>query len=263
MKKSSHHSPTLAELAAEFLSNIPQKDKGESQIEVHKFIRWLGSERKPNGLNPNDIANYGEHITPSEAKTVKSFLTYIKKKGVTTINLASHVRPKKVYPKNIISLGQNSQGATILSEEGRARLETELTSLKDQRSHVIEEMQKAAADKDFRENAPLAAARERKAQLDGRIQELEATLKMVKLMGESQRTSKVEIGNTVVLYDLSLDKQFSYVLVDPREANPARGNLSITSPLGKALLDKERGQTVEVSAPAGVFSYRINDIQHN
>jgi len=262
MEKSSQHIPTLAEFVIEFLSNVPQKDKGKTQVEVHKFTRWLGSGRKANELNPTDIANYGERITPSEAESVKSFLTYIKKRGFTTMNLASHVRPKKVSPKKMVSLGQSFLGETILTKEGHAKLEAELTSLKDQRSHVTEEMQRAAADKDFRENAPLAAARERKSHLEGRIQELETTLKSARIMGESQSISKVKMGDTVVLCELSSGQKLSYMLVDSREANPTKGKLSITSPLGKALLDKERGQTVEVSAPAGVFSYHIEDIQH-
>ena len=263
MEKTSQHSATLVELVTEFLSNAPQEDKGKKEVEVYKFVRWLGSGRKASELNPTDIANYSERITPSEAKSVKSFLTYIKKKGFTAINLSSHVRPKKVSPKKITSLGQNRYGEAILTEGGHARMEAELAILKDQRSQVTEEMQRAAADKDFRENAPLAAARERKAHLEGRIQELETTLKSARIMVENLSISKVKMGDEVVLHELSSDQKISYVLVDSREANPTKGKLSITSPLGKALLDKKRGQTVEVSAPAGVFSYHIEDIQHN
>lgn len=263
MEKPSEHIPTLAELATEFLLNISQEDKEKTRVELYKFVRWLGSGRKPTELNPTDMASYSERITPSEAKSVKSLLIYIKKRKFTTISLASHVRPKKVSPKKTVGLGQNSQGETILTEEGHTRLEAELASLKDQRSGIIQEMQEAAADKDFRENAPLAVARERKGYLEGRIQELEATLKLAKVMGAGQGISKVKMGDTVTLYNLSSSTKLSYVLVDPREADPTRGNLSVTSPLGKSLLDKEMGQTIEVSAPAGVFSYRIEDIQRN
>jgi transcription elongation factor GreA len=121
-------------------------------------------------------------------------------------------------------------------------------------------MQKAAADKDFRENAPLAAAREQKAHLDGRIKEIEAILNQAKIIGEGQDISKAKFGDTVVLRDLSSGKEFSYTLVDPREANPVKGKLSAASPLGKAILDKETGQTVEVAAPAGTFCCRIESI---
>ena len=72
----------------------------------------------------------------------------------------------------------------------------------------------------------------------------------------------VKIGDTVVLCDLSSGKSSSYTLVDPREANPTKGKISISSPIGKVLLDKKVGQQVEVNAPAGIFKYYIKDVQH-
>ena len=262
MDEVSIRNSTLAELAAEFLSGLPQKNRDTTQKEVYKFVRWLGLGRRPQEINPTDVASYTEQITPSEVKAVRSFLIYIRKKGFTKVNLAPHARPKKAILK-IAAFSHNHQEQAVLTAEGCARLKAELVRLKAQRSNVVEEIQKAAADKDFRENAPLAAAREEKSRLEGRIEELESTLKMARIMDESQNTAKVGIGDRVVLCDLSSDRKLSYIMVDPREANPINGKLSIASPLGKMLLNKEKGQTVEVAAPAGVFSYCIKDIQHN
>lgn len=139
-------------------------------------------------------------------------------------------------------------------------METELAGLRNQLPGVIEEIQKAAADKDFAENAPLAAARERKAHLEGRIQELESTLNRARVMAENRGLSKAKLGDTVKLCDLASGRELAYVLVDPREASPARGRLSVASPLGRVILEKEQGDTVEVAAPAGVFRYRIDGI---
>jgi transcription elongation factor GreA len=80
------------------------------------------------------------------------------------------------------------------------------------------------------------------------------------MMEEDQDTTKAKFGDSVALRDLSSGKEFSYTLVDPREANPAKGKLSVASPLGKAILDKEKGQTIEVIAPAGTFRCRIENI---
>ncbi|OGN97965.1 MAG: hypothetical protein A2Z77_08830 [Chloroflexi bacterium RBG_13_51_36] len=159
-----------------------------------------------------------------------------------------------------MAVWQGSSVQATLTTQGYAKLEKELANLKNQRSQVIEEMQIAAADKDFRENAPLAAAREQKSHLEGRIKEIEAVLNQAKIMREGQDTTRAKFGYTVLLRDLSSGKEFSYTLVDPREANPAKGKLSVASPLGKAILDKERGQTVEVTAPAGTFCCRIENI---
>lgn len=257
----SNHNSTLAEVAASFLSNLPQRDREKIQTEVHKFVRWLGLYRRVADISPADVASYGEQVTPSTAKFVKSFLAFIQKRGFATTNLAPHLRAKKSSSK-VVGFWQSSQGQSTLTAQGYAKLETELAGLKNQLSKVIEELKKAAADKDFRENAPLDAAREQKAHIEGRIKDLESTLKLAKIMGEYQNTPRIKIGDTVVLHDLASSEELSYALVDPREANAIKGKISVASPLGKVLLDKEKGQTVEVAAPAGTFHYRIKDIRH-
>jgi len=253
------HNSTLAEVADAFLSHLPPEERGKIQAEISKFVRWLGPSRQVKDISPVDVASYGEQIIPSVVKPIKSFLNYIRKKGFSSINLAPHLRAKKTSSKTTV-VWRVDQVQVTLTEQGYAKLEKELADLKNQRSRVIEEMQKAAADKDFRENAPLAAAREQKSHLDGRIKEIEATLNQAKIVRETQDTSRAKLGDTVVLHDLSSDKEFSYTLVDAREANPTKGKLSVASPLGKAILDKEKGQTVEVVAPAGAFQCRIEDI---
>ena len=250
----------MAEVAASFLVSLPPQDRERTQEKVYKFIRWLGLHRKVSELTPLDIDGYTVQIIPSEAKPVRSFLTYIHKKGFSKVNLAVHLRVKKPSHKATL-LRQSSKIQTTLTKQGYAKLEVELATLKNQRSDVTEEMRRAAADKDFRENAPLEAAREYKSHLEGRIQELKSTLKSAKVIDGNQGTSGIKIGNTIELYDLSSGKQLCYVLVDPREANPIKGKVSIASPIGKALLGKEKGQTIKVTAPAGTFSYRIEEIR--
>ncbi len=208
-----------------------------------------------------DVASYGEQISPSAAKPLRSFLAYIRKKSPDGISLAPHLRARNPSSRKTSVVWRTAhQGQVTLTAEGYAKLEKELASLKSQRSQVIDEIQIAAADKDFRENAPLAAAREQKSHLDGRIKEIESTLSQAKIMGQEQDTTRVRLGDTVVLRDLSSGKESSYTLVDPREANPARGRLSVASPLGKAIVDKQVAETVEVAAPAGIFCCRIESI---
>lgn len=251
---------TLAEVSANFLISLPAQNKEEAQGEVYKFIRWLGLHRKVGELSPLDIASYGERITPSEAKLVKSLLTYAHRKGFTSSNLAVHLRARKTSRKMTVPVQQNRQAQ--MTPQGYAKLRAELANLKSQCALTIEEIRRAASDKDFRENAPLEAVRERKAHLERRIQELESTLKLATIMDENQGLSKVEIGDTITLCALSSGEQLRYILVDTQEANPTEGRISIASPIGKTLLHRERGQTVEISAPAGIFRYRIEDVQH-
>ena len=259
METNSEHDATLAEAAHSFLSSLPPEQRTEIQPEILRFVRWLGSSRQVRDISPVDVASYGEQTIPSAVKPVKSFLIYIRKKGLTATSLSPHLRARKVSLKASASWQMSRTGAT-LTAQGYARLEAELGSLRNQLPDVIEEIQRAALDKDFSENAPLAAARERKAHLEGRIQELESTLNLARIMAQSQGISRAKLGDAVVLCDLSSGRELSYVLVDPREANPTRGKLSVASPLGRVILDKEKGETVQVAAPAGVFCYRIESI---
>lgn len=261
MEKNSLQDVTLAEVAAEFLSDISPESREHFQAEVYKCVRWFGLQRKPGNLRPFDVAGYAEQIIPSEGKSLKAFLSYMRKNGLTSVNLAAHARPKKTTLKTAAS-SRGTQEQAMLTEEGHARMKEELGRLEAQIPEVIKAIQKAAADKDFRENAPLAAAREEKSRLEGRILGLKATLKMAKTLKGSLAASRAEIGNTVLLSDASSGREFSYLLVDPREADPRKGKLSVASPLGKMLLGKEKGQTVSVNAPAGTFSYCIEDVQH-
>jgi transcription elongation factor GreA len=251
---------TLAEAADAFLADLQPEERGKIQAEIVKFVRWLGSSREVKDITPVDVASYGEQITQSAAKPLSSFLTYIRKKSSGSIALAPHLRAKKTSSKTVAVWQTGHQDHVTLTAQGHAKLETELAGLKSQRSRVIEEMQKAAADKDFRENAPLAAAREQKAHLEGRIKEIESTLDQAKIIREDHDTTTAKLGDTVVLRDLSSDKEFTYTLVDSREANPVKGRLSVASPLGKAVSGKQIGQTLEVAAPAGPFSCRIESI---
>ncbi len=250
---------TLAQAAEAFLAHLPPEERGEVQAEVFKFVRWLGASRQVQNISPVDVAGYGEQITQVAAKPLRSFLTYVRKQSSSSIALAPHLRAKKPSSKTVV-VWQGSQSQVTLTAEGHAKLERELATLRNQRAQVIEDIQKAAADKDFRENAPLAAAREQKSHLEGRIKEIESTLNQAKIIGDDRDTTTAKLGDSVVLRDLSSDKEFTYTLVDSREANVIKGRLSVASPLGKAVSGKQVGQTLEVAAPAGTFTCRIENI---
>jgi len=260
VKESSVPDATLDEVATGFLITVPAQNREKAQGEVYKFIRWLGLHRRAGELGALDIASYADQVTALQAKLVKSFLTYGYKKGFTGTNLSVHLRVRKTSRKMVAASQENRQ--VQITKEGYAKLEARLAGLKGQRSDVTEEIRRAAADKDFRENAPLEAARDRKAHLEGRIQDLESALKATTILDRNQGTSRIEIGDAVTLCDLCSGKGLSYVLVDTREANPTKGRISVGSPMGKALLHKEVGQTIEITAPAGIFKYRVEDVQH-
>jgi transcription elongation factor GreA len=205
-------------------------------------------------------------MTPSadpikKLEPVKAFLAQAQKEGWIKTNLALHLRVRKVPAKSAMGDKGQAPAPYRLTPQGYAELKSELANLKSKRPQVAEELRKARADKDFRENAPLDAMREYQGQMEARIKELEAILKSVAIVEHGQEsTFKVEVGSSVRLHDLDSGEDLSYTLVNPGEMDPARGKISIASPTGKALLGRGEGEVIEVSAPAGKLRYHIESI---
>jgi len=257
---------TLAEVATHFLASLPPEGRARYQQEVNKFIRWYGMERFIGELAAPEVASYAERMEGSSTNAVKrlepvkAFLSYARKEGFTKSNLAVHLRLKKVPVRR----GQPGKGrveAVTLTPEGYRELKAELTALQRERPRIAEGIRRAAADKDFRENAPLDAAKDYQGMVEARIRELEGILKSALVTTEKVDWAKATLGSTVSLHDLSTGEEVRYTLVNPNEANLAKGKLSIASPTGKALLGSGKGDVIEVAAPAGTLRYRIDRIE--
>ena len=265
---SGSQSLSLGEAASRFLVSLPPEAREVSQQEVYRFARWYGWERPFAELTAPDIANYAERLSLSDAdytkklELIRDFLAYAKKEGWGKSNLAIHLRPKKAKPSPRALPRRGLPEAVSLTQQGYAELEAELAALRDKRPQAIDEMRKAAADKDFRENAPLGAAREQRGQLEGRIRELEETLKLAAVIDDKQEgTSKVSVGDSIILRDLASGEELRYMLVNPKEVDPTRGKISSASPIGKAVIGRGRGEIVEVAAPVGKLRYQIKQVE--
>jgi transcription elongation factor GreA len=260
---------TLKETATRFLVSLSAEERQASQNEVYKFVRWYGRERSFAELKAPDIANYAERLSLSDTdyagklEIVRRFLAYAKKQGWSKSNLATHLKAKKTKRPPKSSPLRRSPEAISLTQQSYAELEAELAGLRDKRSRLIDEIRRAAADKDFRENAPLAAAREQRGHVEGQIRELEETLKSAKIIDKEQKAAlKVSAGDSVILCDLATGEDLHYLLVSPREVDPVQGKISAVSPIGKAIIGHHQGETVEVAAPAGKLRYQIKQIGH-
>jgi transcription elongation factor GreA len=263
------HNLSLGEAANHFLADLAPEERGLSQPEIYKFIRWFGGEQPLAGLMAAEVANYAQRLSQSDTDYIKklelirTFLVYSRKKGWSKTNLAAHLKAKKGKTRQRSSSSHRSPEAISLTQQGYAELEAELATLRSKRVESIDEIRKAAADKDFRENAPLEAAREQHGKLEGRIMELEATLKSAVVIDEKHKPPfKIGIGDSVTICDLNSGKELRYMLVSPREVDPAKGKISRTSPLGQALTGKKRGDVVEVMAPVGKLRYQIEQVEH-
>ncbi len=263
---------TLAQVSAHYLAGLTPEKRAEDQGELNKFIRWYGSDRPVAVLSIRDVDRYAEAASSwggdvsRRLEPVRSFLLYLKQEKATTVNLAVHLKWRKGTARAAVVPKVRSSPAANLTPEGFTQLETELTTLKAERPQIAEALRTAAADKDFRENSPLDAARERQGHVEGRIRELEGLLHSSSMAPAPATSpnpdSKADLGTLVVLRDMDKGAELRCTLVSPAEASLQGGKLSITSPLGKALMDKGPGEVVEVKAPAGMFRYRIESVQH-
>lgn len=273
---SDNQNPNLSEAATSFLASLPPGEKGASQQEVYRFVRWYGWGRALAKLTASEVASYAERLSLSDTdyitklELIHAFLVYAKKKGWSKSNLATHLKAKKGKVKakkgkaRLQSSFRRGSPETIsLTQQGYTTLEAELAVLKNKRSEAIDEVRKAAADKDFRENAPLDAAKEQRSHLEGQIKELEEALKSAIVFDKKQKDIlKISIGASVILRDLTSGEELRYIMVNSREADPAKGKLSNASPIGKAIIGRGQGEVVEVTAPVGKLRYQIEQIGH-
>jgi len=153
-----------------------------------------------------------------------------------------------------------------MTQEGYQNMVNELESLREQRVIIAKEISTAAADKDFRENAPLDAAREKQGFSESRIRELEDGLQRARLVktkrGKSNGKfgSRVGLGSKIILVDKSNKETLEYTIVNASEASPLDHKMSVLSPVGKAIVDRTAGDTIEVETPKGKINYLIKEI---
>lgn len=153
----------------------------------------------------------------------------------------------------------------ILTYEGLKTLEDELHDLKvNRRREVAQKIKEAREQGDLSENAEYDAAKEEQRDIELRIEEIDKILKNAEVVvDEDIDSSVINVGCTVKIKDLEFDEEMEYKIVGSTEANSLQGKISNESPVGKALIGAQRGETVEVETPAGFIKYEILDFHKN
>lgn len=149
-----------------------------------------------------------------------------------------------------------------LTPEGFEKLIKQLGYLKTaKRRELSKEIAKARAHGDISENAEYAAAKEAQGLNEKKIAELEENLSRTQILDDSNiPKDEALLGATITLKDLETDEEIRYMLVSELEADFAQGKISVTSPVGKALLGHKKGEVVDVEVPAGTLKYKVLDI---
>jgi transcription elongation factor GreA len=254
---------TLRQALERYLTAAEGRNEG-ARSAVEAFVKWYGADTPLGQVNPQDLARYAEQLGSGDearrrAEELRAFFSQLRRWKLIEQNLAQHVR----LPRSRARQQPPAQELPPIemTAEGYAALQRELEELKAQRPHIAEEIRRAALDKDFRENAPLQAAREKQSHLETRIRELEAMLRRAVVVAEGGQGQRVRLGSAVLVRNLNTGALTRYTIVGPAEADAQAGKISSASPVGRALLDRREGEEVEVEVPAGRLRLRVEQIE--
>lgn len=147
---------------------------------------------------------------------------------------------------------------------GLERLEKELKQLKSvERPHIIAAIAEARAHGDLSENAEYSAAKEKQSFIEGRIQELEAVISRAEVIDVQALTSEhIKFGATVTIVDEETEEELRYQIVGDYEADIKRNLISTSAPIGRALIGKKVGTSVEVITPKGTRFYEVVTVEY-
>ena len=150
-----------------------------------------------------------------------------------------------------------------MTRRGFDASDEELKTLKTvDRPQVIRDIAEARAHGDLSENAEYHAAREKQSFIEGRIKELEGVLSLAEVIDPTKFSGTIKFGATVTLADEDSGEEKTYQIVGETEANIENNRLNIRSPLARALIGKDKGDSVDVKTPGGTRSYEILAIRY-
>lgn len=145
-----------------------------------------------------------------------------------------------------------------MTPRGMTALQTELKHLKsEERPAIIRAIAEAREHGDLSENAEYHSAREKQSFIEGRIKELEGLISLADVIDPAKLSGAIKFGATVTIIDEETEEEKTYQIVGEQEADIENGLLNIRSPIARALIGKEEGDSVEVRTPGGTRDYEV------
>jgi len=162
----------------------------------------------------------------------------------------------------MIRWGDRDMDRIPMTSEGLEKLKAELSHLEQvERPENIRAIEEARRHGDITENAEYHAAKERQSFIDGKLNELRSSIGKAEVIEiEEGPADRVVFGRSVRLYDLQTDEEITYQLLGPYESDPEKGKISVTSPLGQALIGTKEGDEIRVKTPGGIQEFEILEI---
>jgi transcription elongation factor GreA len=264
-------SVSLEAVTSQFVQNLTKPDTSVQQ-EVMGLLRWFGRDAQLGGITPRDIEDYcgivsnsGEDAAPRRIKLLKHFFSFADEQAQLNPPLAPHVKLRRT--SRSATNGFKRHGAVKqkvqLTPEEHQRLAERKAAIEEEMVRVSHDIQRAAADKDVRENAPLEAARQHQGMLMAQLREVQDRLDNAEIVTALSKVAEARVrhGSQVTLREVATGREVAYQIVAPSEVNPLGGRISSSSPVGRALVDRAVGDDVPVSSPRGTLIYRIVTIE--
>ena len=259
-------------LLAAFAAGVPDADldglPDRSVVLPWANLRRPTGERKATGLTGSLIAEAVEAPPPptrvvavpdGDAEGARGEPPAPRRRTTTPRTPRAAAKAPGVRPTEIAATGA-IVGVEALTADGDARLRAELDELTlVKRPQIISRIRTAKEHGDLKENAEYHAAREEQSFLEGRVQAIEARLRSAVIVEAPAAGSHVGLGSMVTVDDDG--ETVSYTIVGADESDPARGRISSSSPVGRALVGRNTGDYVVVATPAGERRYRILEIK--
>jgi transcription elongation factor GreA len=262
-------SPSLQEAFTEYLASLKPEQRNAEAGFVSALVNSFGGQTRVDWLSGSRVESYAETaIRPNDpaasdrVAALKRWFQFLKKRGYAAENLGIHVRLKRTQAGRSSAAASRTRAEAepvVMTPEGKRKIEEELEELRRQERGLIQAIATAREDKDFRENAPLDAAREALGHNHGRRRELEDALKRAVVQTTSDG-DRAGLGSIVQVTQVNTSAQRTFRLVNAREANAREQLISVDSPVGKQLIGRRPGEEVVVDTPSGPIQFRIDAV---
>ena len=260
---------TLEEALDEYLATLSPEVHNDQSPFVRRYVEHAGGDTAVAAVTGARVESYAETsiqnsdpAAPRRVKALKAWFQYLKKRGYAEKNHGVHVRLRRPAARGGRAVRAVNEEPIEMTAEGIATLRADLERLEADVPDLVKAISLAREDKDFRENAPLEAAREALAFNETRRREITAILRRAVTAGVAagDDDGRSTIGSTVHVTRIDNGREVAYVLVSAREANAADRKISVESPVGKGLLGRRPGDEVTVSAPSGAVQFRVTAV---
>ena len=260
---------TLGQLWEEFTQSDESRAalKTEDGARLRRFVVWGGMGTTVATVRPYRIEEFLQQQNSSTTSardflpSLKALFAYAQARGAIRVDPMKQVRSPRESNRSRAAERPVQTPQKVLLTAGRlAEVEAELGQLvNEERPRVLRNLDAARSDGDLRENSAYDDAKNEQGMIEARVRELERVVQAAETIEEGTHSdgAGIVIGSRVELESLGTGRRLRFLVVSPEETDPRNGKLSHLSPVGKSVMGRKAGETVEVATPRGTTQYQI------